>query len=608
MTIRTQADPVPPNPAPTIPTLGPDNAIDLDSLGTEDLQTFVKYDGIADADKIVVNWFGCGEHGEIIDKFNDEQEVHDDALTPDGMPVMIENSVLHNLRNGSVFYSYRVRKPGGTPGDESLRLFFFVGRRPRSATALPVVQIRDSHDLHVDLNTAEAIITPWVVPYQAMAVGDTVTLHCRRFYPDGGEYTPALAYPTVIQEGQPGKPLGLFLNRSDLLRVEDGSMELYYGIQYAGTAQETTLSTRQTFQLLASNAAMLPALTVVGHGGGTINPLLFPDGLPLRIESYPGMGIGDELLCHATSSIAGVEPIVLRASVDASTLDKGFFEFLLDAQWLSASQGAGIDLRYEYAWAGTGLSATPYQANVRTPLNLPMVIVQNARPDPDDPVPGEGVLDVLLLSASGVTIDIDPLANYGPDDEVNVYWDGYGTSGKYIALAPVTPGGRTYNVPPQHIPANLGRAVPVYYTVLQDGDPAPVKSQVFTVRVLPIEKTRYPTIQSFQAQQTNGTIYVSRIDAAGELFSLTGWPYMRAGQILNAVINGKGNDDLPRTVFIFDNHPVTIDEATNRSITTRVVASAFGPFKVGSINVQVTITYEQGAETVFLPANFTLAT
>ncbi|MBC3383555.1 hypothetical protein HU715_015790 [Pseudomonas sp. SWRI12] len=602
MTIRTQA-----NQAPTIPTLGPDNAIDLDRLGTDDLQTFVKYDDIADGDKIVISWFGCGEHGEIVDKFNDEAEVVDDALTPEGMPVMIENSVLRQLLNGSVFYSYRVRKPGEATGDESLRLFFFVGRRPRAAAALPVVQIRDSHDLHVDLDTAEAIITPWVVPYQAMSVGDTVTLHCRRFYPDGSEYTPALAYPTVVGEGEPGKPLGLFLNRSDLLRVEDGSMELYYGIQYASATQETTFSTRQTFQLLAPSAAMLPALTIVGHSGGTINPLLFSDGLPLRIEGYPDMSIGDEVLCHATSSITGMEQVVLRANVDASTLDKGFFEFMLDPAWLSASQGASIDLRYEYAWAGKGLSSTPYPANVRAPLKLPMVIVKNARPDPDDPVSGEGVLDVLGLSASGVTIDIDPQANYGADDEVKVYWDGYGTSGKYTALAPVTPGSRTYNVPPEHIPANLDRAVPVYYTVLQDGDPGPVKSDVFVVRVLPIDKTHYTTIQSAQAQLTNGTIYISRIESGGELFTLPRWPYMREGQIVNAIINGKGNDDSPRAVPIFDNYPVAENDVTNGSITKTVTASDFQVFKLGSISVQVIITYEQGAETFYLPASFTLA-
>ncbi|MDP9784032.1 hypothetical protein [Pseudomonas fluorescens] len=472
---------------------------------------------------------------------------------------------------------------------------------------LPVVQIRESHDLHLDLEKAELIITPWMVPYQAMAVGDTVTLHCRRFYPDGSEYLPALAYPSVIQEGQPGKPLGLFLNRSDLMRVEDGSIELHYGIQYIGTEQAVTFSARQTFQLLAPSSAMLPELTIVGHEGGAINPLLFPDGLPLRIEGYPGMSDGDDLLCHAVSSATGVAPIVLRARVDASTLDKGFFEFMLDAEWVSVSQGAGIDLRYEYARVGAALAATPYQVNVRTPLNLPMVIVQNARPDPEDPVPGEGVLDVLSLSASGVTIDIDPQANYGPDDEVKVYWDGYGTSGKHVALAPVTPGGRTYNIPPQHIPANLDKAVRVYYTVMQQGEPAPVPSQVFIVRVLPIDKYRYQTIQSAQAQQNNGTIYVSRITPVGELFTLHAWPYMREDQIVNAVISGKNNSDSPVSVFILENYVVKDTDVTARLIAKAVLPAAFQPLKRGSINVQVTITYEQGAETAYLPAGFVLA-
>ncbi|MFQ6558957.1 hypothetical protein Q7F05_23715 [Pseudomonas sp. Lb2C1-1] len=604
MTIRTQ-----PNPVPTIPALGPDNAIDLDSLGTQDLETFVCYDGIADADMLIVSWFGCAENGEIIDRLNEEVEVHDDALTPDGMPVMIENSVLQRLRNGTVFYSFRVKKPGAAPGDESLRLLFHLGKRSGALTALslPMVQIRESHDLHLDLETADSIITPWMMPYQAMAVGDTVTLHGRRFYPDGSEYTPALAYPRVILEGEPGNPLGLFLNRSDLLRVEDGSVELYYGIQYVGTQQEVTFSSRQTFELLAPSSAMLPALTIVGHDGGTINPALFPDGLPLRIEGYPGMSVGDEFLCHASSSAAGVAPIILRARVDASTLDKGFFELMLDAEWVSASQGAGIDLRYEYARVGMALSATPYQANVRAPLNLPMVIVENARPDPDDPVPGEGVLDVLGLTTSGVTIDIDPQANYGPDDEVNVHWEGYGTGGKYIAFSPVTPGGRTYNIPPQYIPANLDKAVRVYYTVMQTGEPAPVPSKVFIVRVLPIEKSRYRTIQSAQAQQNNGTIYISRIIPVGELFTLHAWPYMREDQIVNVVINGKGNDDSPVTVFILENYSVSPEDVTARLIAKSMLPSAFQSLKLGSISVQVTITYEQGAETLYAPANFVLA-
>lgn len=595
------------NPTPKIPSLGPDNAIDLDGLGSSDLETFVNYDDIDDGDGIIINWFGCGANGEIVDKFNDEVEVVDEELTPDGMPVRIENNIMQLLRNGSVFYSYRVRKPGGTPGDESLRLFFYVGKRPRTATALPVLQIRESHDLHLDLEEAPSIIKPWMVPYQAMSVGDIVTLHCRRYNPDGSEYTPALAYPREVKDGEAGQPLDLFLNRSDLLRVEDGSIELYYGIQYVDAAQQSTFSARQTIQLSAPTSATLPPLTIIDHEGGTINPALFPEGLRLRIEGYPGMSVGDELLCHASSDANDITPVVLRASVDASTLDKGFIELLLNSQWVGASQGAAIDLRYEYAWVGTALSAGPYQANVREPLNLPMVIVQGAIPDPEEPVEGEGVLNVLNLSVSGVTIDIDQDANYGPEDQVVLHWEGYGVSGKHIVTTPTTPGGRTYNIPPQYLPANFGRPVRVYYTVLQAGEPAPVSSEVFIVHVLQIEKSRYVAIQSVQGQLNNGTIYLSRIDASGELFTLRAWPYMREDQIVNAVINGKDNNDLPLTVPILENHTVVTADVTAKQIAKAVLLSGLQQFKLGSVSVQVTITYEEGAETRYAPANFVLA-
>lgn len=597
-----------PHPLPTILLLGPDNAIDLEELGQEALETFIKYDGMAEGDIIIANWFGCGANGEVADKLNNQVEVSLERLTPHGMPIPIENELMQRLRNGTAYYSYRVRKPGGTPGDESLRLFAYIGKRPRAVAALPVPQIRESHDLHLSLVEDEPrIFTPWVAPYQAMATGDTVTLHCRRFNPDGSEYLPALAYPRVVEEGEAGKPLDLFLNRSDLLRVEDGSMQLHYGIQYVGTEQETTLSPQQTFKLLAPASAPLPALEIVGHDGGTLNPALFPEGLRLRIEGYADMEVGDELLCHISSSVTDVDPLVLRASVDASTLDKGFFELHLDADWVAASQGGAIDLRYQYAWIGSALSSTPYLVNVREPLHLPMPIVKDARPDPDNPVEGEGVLNVLQLVRTGVTIDIDPEANYGADDIVQMHWQGFGTGGKYIAAAPTTPGGRTYNIPPQYIPSNLDKPVQVYYSVQQPGEPAPVQSEIFTVRVLPIEKHRYPTIQSAQGQANNGTIYISRIGGEGELFTLRSWPYMREGQVVRAVINGRDGGGAPLAVAIFDDHVVTPAQVQAGEVKTHLARSGFESFQLGGVSVQVTITYEPGAQTLYTPTSFMLS-
>jgi hypothetical protein len=598
-------DMIDPNPAPTIPDLGADNAIDLDKLGSSDLQTYIGYDGITDGDTIILNWRGCGKDGTVVDNFNDQVDVIP-PFAPEGMPVRIENYLLSDLRDGWAFYSYRILKVGeANPGDESLRRFFYIGKRPRAMPDLPVLQIKESHDLHLDLSSAPPILGVYAVPYEAMGPGDIVTLHCRRFYDDGTEYTPALAHPTQVEAADVGKPLALYLKRSDLLRVEDGRIELNYGIQYANTVGEKTLSATQTLYLFQPTSALLPALEVVGHTGGVINPAQFPEGLPLRIEAYPGMGVGDDVLCYASSKADGVEPLTLPARVDVSTIDKGFLEFQIDPKWLVASNGAQIDLQYQYAWTDAAMSATPYPATIRTPLRLPMVIVEGALPG-EEPVPGEGELNVLPLTIRGVTLRIDEEANYAPDDTVEVFWDGHGSTGRYSVTTPTTEGGRTFTIPPQYIPANFGKTVPVYYRVTPKGETSYEDSKVYGVRVLAIPKSSYPTIQSTQAQQTNGQISLSNVPAGGELFSLRGWPYIRDGQTLNAILSGKDATDQPLTFAIFNNHAVTAAEFDARLVSTLINVTELRRFKLGAVTVQVTVTYEEGAETRYNEARFTL--
>ncbi len=64
------------------------------------------------------------------DYINDLIEVV--GLQPEGMPVLIINPLLVRLDKGWVFYSYIV---DGRP-DESLRLFFYVGKPPSTAAGL----------------------------------------------------------------------------------------------------------------------------------------------------------------------------------------------------------------------------------------------------------------------------------------------------------------------------------------------------------------------------------------------------------------------------------------------------------------------------------------
>ena len=597
-----------PNPVPTIPRLGADNAVDLEDLGPLDLDTYIWYPGIADGDLVVLNWRGCGNDGEVIDEFNYSVDVIGTPAPP-GQLAPIRNQLLHDLRDGWVFYSYQVKKPGApAPGDESLRRFFYVGKRPRAKPPLPVLQIRESHDRHLDVSNAPLELGVYAAPYEAMAAGDIVTLHCRRYESDGSEYPPALAYETEVTAADVGKPLALYLPRSDLRRVEGGRIELNYGIQYVGTGVEKTVSATQTIQLVAPTSARLPALTIVGHDSGPINPnpILFPNGLPLRIAAYPGISVDDEVLCYAYADEADdVKPLILQTRVDVSTIDKGFIDFLLDLPWVIAS--TRLDLQYQFAWTGIAQSATPYPATVRRPLYLPMAIVVGARPG-DDPVDGEGELDAANLGASGVSVEISAEANYGRNDKVVMHWDGYGNTGRYETLEPTVPGGRTFNIPLQYIPANFEKKVPVYYSVTPDGEHLAQDSEIFVVRVLRVPLSHYQTIQSSQAQGTGGKISVSKVPGEGEQFSFpNGWPYLRAGQTLNAILEGKsaaGGEDL--TVPIFDHHEITQAEADSKVVSTYLGKADLQKFQLGVVSVYVTVTYEPGAETKYEEARFTL--
>lgn len=113
-------------PPPKVPGLGTDNSIDLEALGSDDLETYISYPDLAEGDEFWPNWRGCSATGEVVDYFNELVVVGPGELTPQGMPVFIANHQLKALDQGWVFYSFQQDDPSapGGRGEESLRIFF----------------------------------------------------------------------------------------------------------------------------------------------------------------------------------------------------------------------------------------------------------------------------------------------------------------------------------------------------------------------------------------------------------------------------------------------------------------------------------------------------
>lgn len=94
------------------------------------------------------------------------------------------------LDQGWVFYSYEIEdssQPDGR-GEESLRRFFYVGKRAGSSTLLPVPQCKESHDLHLDPDLLVDNVFIVTLPYRAMLPGDEVKLSLVRFFGEGDPY------------------------------------------------------------------------------------------------------------------------------------------------------------------------------------------------------------------------------------------------------------------------------------------------------------------------------------------------------------------------------------------------------------------------------------
>jgi len=515
-------------PAPDVPDLGADNAIDLDKLGSADLETWVNYPGIAEGDEFWPTWWGCTEFGKAEDDFNEMVQIGPGEVTPKGVLVPISNNKLIALKQGWVFYSYRMNIPGAPdrPGEESLRRFFYVGKRASTSLLLPVPQLKESHDLAVDLNgIVGGAATMVVMPYQAMSVGDQVTFKLYRYWEEDDPYDPPLTLTRDLEEADIGKPLEWPIAKSAFQIIVGGFAHMSYQIVYA-TPTAPSHSAIQTVHVITPPETLLPVPVIKDFTGDELDPDAFPDGVTLTIPMYPGIQVGDDVVVYAT----GDTSVIKTFRVDLSTIDSAVLEVRLDYAWLAANNGKDVSLKYQYARAGTAGTSEPLPLTLRKPLKLPVPIVENATPDGDDENPNKGYLFANRITG-GVFIGIPEEAVIGLDDKVQMHWKGFGSNGSHIA-DPMSSDERRFYIPPAAVPANMGRRLEVFYKVTPPGK----DSKIFDLEIKEMT-SGWPTLQVKSPPSPNNRISLA-VATNGVLFTLASWPYMRTGQRVRIVVEG----------------------------------------------------------------------
>lgn len=519
-------------PPPSIPTLQGDT-IDLVELGDKDLEAYIRYDtdDNMDGDSVTLSWTGRTPASDALDFESLKVRIDKNTLQPEGLLMEIPNDVVTGIRDGQAFYSYTVETPSGVT-DESKRLLVFVGQRPPPLSRLPVPQVKDAHRGHFDPDRPNAARSV-VPPYYAMSANDRVALTWQGYQPDG---TPLTQYRNTktLRDQDVGRPLNWTIAETYFSGAKGGRIEVSYTVTYQATGQ--TESSRLQLTALAPTVPWLEALKVRDLTGDTLDPSAFPAGAFIDIAPYDDIQVGDDLLFYWSASRESNNDIQ-HARIDQSNIDSGKISFHVDRSLLDANIGTDVNLTYQFARVGATASSETLALSIATPLKLGEPSVLEARP-----VGGVSTLDPLSVTLVGATVRVPANPGLGPADEINVVWDGLGTTGYFETTTPLAGNELDYRIPATAIPANMGENIDVYYTVTRPGMPL-VTSDIHRLSIEKIPIGRLSQLQCQESASTPGQLSLKTATAAGGAhLSLEPWVYIAAGQTVSMQLSGVGHD------------------------------------------------------------------
>ncbi|MFJ4397677.1 hypothetical protein [Pseudomonas sp. NPDC089396] len=581
-------------PKPTIPSLNEFAEIDVEALNGQDLQTFINFDGIENHSALWINWRGADPEGEPIDDHLSRIPVDD----PDenGVLVPIEYRHLAGAEGGWVFYSYRV---DDEQAEESMRLFCYVGLRDRQGQreGLPVLHVRGSHDLVIvpdDLGTAGAEL---VIPaYQAMQVGDVVTLEVRRF--DDEEYELRAWSTTVTVTAETvGKPLRVVMPKNQFNPIVGGRVEARYQIRLMGLTDGID-SPMQGFSVVQQTPAAprLTAPEIEGHSGDTLDPTRFKDGVTIHVPAYAQLHIGDHVLINWLGQRTDSDALQTRRMDLSSTHSQRMF-FQLDYDRLLASIGDQINLTYQYARQGQALASETLGFTVAAPReDLPPPNVTGAIAE------GGGGENKAYIEAnsvlSGATVTIPDEVQLAPGESFEVHWCGHPGRGQYMADTPTEEGGRTFAIPSSAIGANMEgtnagetKRFPIFYRI-KDAQGNPVQDSASrNLRIWPLPSSSYKAIQIDLANSIGDVSLAAIIRANGAVLVLEPWSFMAVGALLTIRVTGDpGVDETLR-----DKGAVTEKEMTDELVTQAAAVSLFQRLTLNKqFTVGVSCSFDEG--------------
>lgn len=584
-------------PMPDIPGLTANHEVDVEGLGGDDLDTYIKYDGMKHGDEIHVRWVGASAAGEPFDDVNQVVVVR--LIGPQGQLVKITNRTLSETLGGTAYYSYYINKD---EENESFRIFCNIGLLPPIEQALSVPHILESHNQVIavsELDDSGANI--WVAPYQTMGEGDTVTL-CAESYDEDGDLMPISRTTYVVEKNDIGKVLRFRVPKKKF-RV-GGRAQIYYLLKLDGHTDELRSSSqdfeiRDNYPAWKDDEALLDPPKIDGYDeSDPLDPGRFPQGLTVRIRQAPGVKAGDVALLYWWSGEVDSTQ-VQSMQLDASSVEGSEMQFVIPPDLVLASVDLEVSLFYQIARQDRAVTSQRLQVMVEKGRIWVLPNVVGAAAETDGAV----------IPASNVTlgmfVDVPEEFELRPGETLSVNADGDPVRGKYIVLDPEPGNSRRFWVPPTALGANMGRDAadtskrfPVRYQVNGTLD-----SPALELRIQPLQRAQFSLIRCDEVE--GGGLSIAKLSGRDATLKLRRWVFIAEGQPLTISLRGFAKDESPYAFTLRAGQPVSSEEIAETDFILPLPLVELKKLKATSqLFIDVSVRFDDVLETPFPTLDF----
>ncbi|KVO19011.1 hypothetical protein WJ73_05185 [Burkholderia ubonensis] len=529
--------------------LAPSGVLDLDQLGSQDVEVMVMDTRIVPPSVIELTWDGRTAEG------NPVVRTVQDTLVGSFLILRIPNEAAVAIAQGLAVLSYTAAGVAQRSRRTTVRVIGEV-----QGLEAPVVE-EAVDDVLDPAGTATVRVDPYVI----MDAGDRVLMHWSGT--KANNESTLYTAERWITTGNKGQPVYFPIPAAELSVLNGGSVRVAYWVYPAGGGGPLEAPDKG-YRINAAGAGLPPPeVDYVDVARRVLDPdWVPPAGTTLRVPAgaltLPGDNVKVEWLGRT-----GQPSDTYRDSFPVTPGTAGQeVPFLIAKSLVSANLDGDVTVRYDVVRNGQTLPSQTETFRVgAVSLDLPAPEIEEASGSTLDPTAARGALTAVVNYAGSQ-----------PADEIQVTWTGNGESGstqsEWIAVGSVP-----RQVPLDHsvVAFNLGRTVTVAYEVRRAGQSLGTSEPPLTLSVQHLDTSPDGPLPTPQLREAVGDeLDLDTIVDQGHVTVTPPWPLIAVGQRFWLDLEGAKADGSPHSYAQANGVLVNAQHVAN-GLTNRQVPKSY---------------------------------